>query len=78
MPQAVRPVGASRHFEFEEGTSHKFWEVAVAGNELTTRWGKVGTAGQAKTKAFATPEKAHAEMQQLIEEKTGKGYEERG
>ena len=42
-----------RLFEFVGGTSSKFWEVSQNGNEMTTRWGRIGTAGQSKTKAFA-------------------------
>lgn len=47
-----------RRFEFEEGTSSKFWEVELNGNSLTTCWGKIGTAGQSKTKEFPTDGKA--------------------
>ena len=65
-----------RHFEFVEGSSNKFWEVSVSGCDLTTAWGKIGTSGQSKTKTFATAEKAQAEMDKLIAEKTDKGYEE--
>ena len=66
-----------RYFEFIEGTSSKFWEVWTSGNELTTRWGRIGTDGQTKTKTFATPEKAQAEHDKLVAEKLGKGYEEK-
>lgn len=78
--KAESPSGATspRRFEFVEGTSSKFWEVSVSGCELTTTWGKIGTTGQSKTKEFATAEKARAEMDKLIEEKTEKGYEPAG
>lgn len=42
-------------YEFAEGASNKFWEIELSSSELTTRWGKIGTAGQSKTKSFATP-----------------------
>ena len=42
-----------RRFEFDEGASSKFWELGVAGNAVTIRWGRIGTAGQAKTFASA-------------------------
>ena len=71
------PTGGKRYFEFEEDGSSKFWEVSVSGNDLTTRWGKIGSAGQTKTKTFATPEKAQQEADKLIAEKTGKGYAEK-
>jgi DNA ligase-1 len=68
--------GAARYFEFAEGTSNKFWEVSVSGNDLTTRWGRTGTAGQSKTKTFADSARAQIEADKLIEEKTAKGYVE--
>jgi DNA ligase 1 len=72
------PTGkAKRYFEFVDGASNKFWEVTVSGNDVTTRWGKTGTAGQSKTKTFPDAARAQAEADKLIEEKTGKGYVER-
>jgi len=68
----------SRRFEFSEGTSNKFWEISLDGANVTTRWGKIGTDGQEKTKGFASEEKARKEYDKLVEEKTGKGYVERG
>jgi DNA ligase-1 len=67
------PEGA-RRFELEEGTSSKFWEIELDGCDLTTRWGRIGSNGQSKTKTFASPEKARVEHDKLIAEKTGKGY----
>jgi formylglycine-generating enzyme required for sulfatase activity len=65
-----------RRFEFSDSTSNKFWEVEVKGKTLNVTFGKIGTKGQSKPKDFATPEKAKAEMEKLIKEKTGKGYVE--
>ncbi len=67
-----------RRFEFVDSTSNKFWEVDVKGETLNVTFGKIGTKGQSKPKDFATPEKAKAEMEKLIKEKTGKGYVEVG
>ena len=67
-----------RRFEFSDSTSNKFWEVDVDGETLNVTFGKIGTKGQSKPKDFATPEKAKAEMEKLIKEKTGKGYVEVG
>ncbi len=64
----------ARRFELEEGTSSKFWEIELDGCDLTTRWGRIGSNGQSKTKTFASPEKARVEHDKLIAEKTGKGY----
>jgi DNA ligase-1 len=66
----------ARRFEFREGSSSKFWEVALDDATITTRWGKIGTDGQEKAKAFPSEEKAKAEYDKLVAEKTGKGYVE--
>ena len=73
QPGATKP----RYFEFVEGTSSKFWEVSQDGNSMTTRWGRIGSTGQSKTKTFATPEAAAAVVAALIEEKTSDGYVEK-
>ena len=67
-----------RRFELSDSTSNKFWEVDVKGKTLNVTFGKIGTKGASKPKDFATPEKAKAEMEKLIKEKTGKGYVEVG
>jgi DNA ligase 1 len=76
-PVSIVSTDSPRRFEFVDGASSKFWEVSVSGSEMTTRWGKIGAAGQSKTKSFATPDKARAEMDKLIAEKVEKGYEEK-
>ena len=65
-----------RRFELVDGKSSKFWEVEAKGKDLTVRFGKIGTNGQTQVKAFATVEKAKAEQDKLVREKTGKGYSE--
>lgn len=67
-----------RRFEFVEGTSSKFWEIALDGSSFVVRWGRIGTAGQEQTKSFPTPEKARSEHDKLVAEKTKKGYVEVG
>jgi DNA ligase-1 len=73
---AAAPAG-KRYFELVEGTASKFWEVSVAGKEMTTRWGRLGSGGQSKTKAFVDGAAAQAEAARLIAEKTEKGYVEK-
>lgn len=68
--------GGKRTFECTEDGAAKFWAVWVSGNDMTTHWGKIGTAGSQKTKTFATPEKARQEADKLIAEKVSKGYVE--
>lgn len=65
-----------RRFEFKKGSSNKFWEVTVSGNKLTVRFGRLGSAGQEKSKTFATPALAQKEENKLVAEKEGKGYKE--
>jgi DNA ligase-1 len=52
--------------------------VECSGSEVTTRWGRIGTAGQSKTKDFGTPEKALAAASKQAEKKASKGYVEDG
>jgi predicted DNA-binding WGR domain protein len=44
---------------------------------VTTRWGRIGSEGQTKTKGFADEAAARREADRLIAEKVGKGYTER-
>lgn len=66
--------GAKRYFEFTEGNSSKFWEIEINDCDVTTRWGRIGTDGQTKTKTFESSQKADAEYSKLVLEKTSKGY----
>ena len=81
-PKAMKPAAATggspadvaRHFTCSEGDASKFWDVTVNGSELTVRFGRIGTRGQAQTKAFPSPEAARQEAEKLIRSKLGKGY----
>ncbi|MBX3245568.1 MAG: WGR domain-containing protein [Myxococcales bacterium] len=73
-PAERTSAGRARRFELEDGKSSKFWEIALDGCDLTTRWGRIGTSGQSKTKTFASEDKARVEHDKLIAEKTSKGY----
>lgn len=61
-------------YEFKDGSSQKYWEVAVEGETLTVRYGRIGTDGQVKAKAFGDAAAAEKEKAKLVREKTGKGY----
>ncbi len=80
VPKESEPSRAttagSRRFEFSEGKSDKFWEIAVSGTEVTVRYGRSGTAGQTNTKGFKDEAAAARHAEKLIEEKTEKGYSE--
>src|SRR5262249_29709614 len=84
-PKAAAPAPAAadagfpagkRRFEFSEGTSNKFWELELQGKSFTVTYGKIGTAGQTKTKDCADEAAARKEHDKLVKEKTGKGYQE--
>ncbi len=65
-----------RRFEFSDGTSNKFWQIAQEGSDLHIQWGRIGTAGQSQTKEHGSDGAAKAEHDKLIAEKTNKGYAE--
>ncbi|MBX5484400.1 MAG: WGR domain-containing protein [Myxococcaceae bacterium] len=62
-------------YVFSEGTSNKFWEISVSGNVLTTRWGRIGGAGQSKSTTFKDAAAAQREHDKLVAEKLRKGYQ---
>lgn len=66
-----------RYFEFVEGSSSKFWSIAMVGNDVTVKYGRIGTSGQEKTKSFATSNAAQKYYDDIVEEKVEKGYEEK-
>ena len=70
-------AGSVRYLEFIGGASKKFWEISMAGNSFTVRFGRLGTAGQSQTKTFADEAKASREVDKLVAEKVKKGYVER-
>jgi DNA ligase-1 len=76
-PPPARAPGAPRYFERVSDTSGKFWEVSRSGCELTTRWGRIGMAGQRKTKVFPDEAAAAQQVAGLIQAKTGEGYLEK-
>jgi predicted DNA-binding WGR domain protein len=65
-----------RRFEFVEGTSSKFWEPEVQGNTFIVTFGRIGTAGQRKEKAFPDEEAAQREYEKKVAEKLREGYRE--
>ncbi len=66
----------TRRFEFIEGTSRKFWEVSISGNNVTVRYGRLGTNGQSQTKSFTSPAAAAQHSDKQINAKLAKGYRE--
>jgi predicted DNA-binding WGR domain protein len=72
---AKRTISTSmQRYECVTGTHSKFWTIDRAAAKVTTSWGRIGTAGQSKTKSFATDALAKKEVAKLIAEKTRGGY----
>ncbi|MBO6933684.1 MAG: DNA ligase [Deltaproteobacteria bacterium] len=67
-----------RRFEYKDQKSNKFWEIEREGSSVTTRWGKIDTSGQTKTKDLGTDAKAEAHVDKQIASKVKKGYAEVG
>jgi predicted DNA-binding WGR domain protein len=76
QPVKMPAANGTRHFEFSEGTSNKFWEITMAGTDVKTRYGKIGTTGQQTLKEFGDAGAAKKEYDKLVAEKTKKGYVE--
>ena len=68
--------GNVRYFELVDDKSAKFWEINHDGLSVTVRYGRIGSDGQTKVKEFADEDKATAHAKKLVDQKTGKGYEE--
>lgn len=68
--------GKRQRFELCSGSSNKFWEIETSGPSLRVRFGRIGSAGQEKTRSFASKEAALAAAAALKDEKTRKGYRE--
>lgn len=67
------PAGPGR-YEYSEGASNKFWEIAQDDAEVTTRWGRIGTEGQTKTKTFDSEGQARAQLAKQVAAKVKRGY----
>lgn len=65
-----------RRFEFVEGTSSKFWEPELNGSTFIVTFGRIGTAGQRKEKAFPDEASARREYEKKVAEKQREGYRE--
>jgi predicted DNA-binding WGR domain protein len=65
-----------RRFEFVEGTSAKFWMADVEGTSFVVIYGRLGTSGQRKDKAFPDEKAARRELDKKIAEKLREGYHE--
>jgi len=61
---------------YQDGSSHKFWNLEQIAEQLLVHYGKAGAAGQRQTKQLASVEAATHEADKLVREKLRKGYQE--
>ncbi len=66
----------SREFHYSDGKSNKFWAIRVEDRTHILSWGRIGTAGQTKTKEFSTREEARQGADKIIQSKLRDGYRE--
>jgi predicted DNA-binding WGR domain protein len=64
------------YFEFVGGSSSKFWEIGVNGNDVTVRFGRIGTQGQTQVKTLPDADAAANHAEKLVASKTAKGHAE--
>ena len=69
-------TSSKRRFEFVQGTSRKFWQIAIQGTEVSVVYGRIGTSGQTNNKQFETTADALKHADKLVGAKTAKGYVE--
>ena len=67
-----------RELVFMDSSSNKFWNIELSGDSHTVTYGRSGTDGQSKTKAFADENAARKDFDKLIAEKLKKGYVDSG
>ncbi|MEX1223775.1 MAG: DNA ligase [Pirellulales bacterium] len=72
----VTDSASTRYFEYVGGSSSKFWEISIAGCDVTVRYGRIGADGQSSTKTLGDEVKALQHAEKLIASKTDKGYQE--
>jgi predicted DNA-binding WGR domain protein len=78
VEKAVGETGSPKfaEFHFTQGSSNKFWKIAVLGCEMIVIFGRIGTKGSTVTKVFESEDRAKREANKLVLEKTRKGYVE--
>ncbi|PCC73517.1 WGR domain-containing protein [Nannocystis exedens] len=62
---ATNHMTEKRRFELVEGSASKFWGITVEGKSMSVCYGRIGTAGSAKDKAFASEAEAEREAAKL-------------
>lgn len=65
-------------YEDPAKNSHKFYRLTRQGNVVTAQWGRIGTAGQAKSHTLPTDSEAIDWMDKQAHAKRMKGYRDNG
>ena len=65
-----------RRFEWVTDEKYRAWVIAIDGNRVTRRWGKIGDHLQSTFKEYDSQEDAHKEYNRLINQKLNEGYRE--
>ncbi|WP_245910883.1 AAA domain-containing protein [Nonlabens arenilitoris] len=63
-----------KRYEFVEGSSNKYWEIAIDGFDIITRYGRIGNKPQENRKSLDDQVSVLKEEMRLIGVKTRKGY----
>lgn len=67
---------AKVRLEFQEGSSSKFWEIAVKGSATHITFGKIGTTGQSQDKDHGSAAAARSFADKQAAAKRKKGYKD--
>lgn len=76
-PGAKSPGGRRdvlQRFEKKTAKGDRFWEIEASGNNVYTRYGKVGAAGRVNVKECANPSAAERVVREKVQQKLGDGY----
>jgi DNA ligase-1 len=77
MSDGTSTDGVLYSYSFNDSlaNAHKYWKVQVNGSNMTTSWGRIGTAGQSQTKSFPSTQLALKEASKKRHEKEREGYQ---
>ena len=67
-----------RPFEYDDGSSRKFWEIDLEGQMVLVRFGRLDTQGTSQVKDLGSDGAAQAHHDRMIATKLKKGYTEVG
>lgn len=78
-PTKEKPVDESssskfERYEYNEGNSNKYWQIAVKEKLVIVEYGRIGNAPQSNTKEFESSEQALNESKKMSAKKVAKGY----